>query len=202
MNASQRAGSVVGILFGIVLLLPFPAWAKATAWVGQIVIPTYPWEEDVNPKFWALEGANKLSTTVKGQITYPYTMQDHLLRTKVDRTYKVVFLENEYLKVICLPELGGRLHSVFDKTTHQEMFHLNHVIKPGMIAMRGAFISGGVEWNAGPQGHTVTIVSPVDVVCGESPDGSAFIEINNQEKIFRTALDRARDPPSGQGVSR
>ena len=186
MNASHRAGSVVGILLGIVLLLPSSAWAQAKAWVGAISIPTYVWEEDVNPQFWALEGATKLSTTVKGQITYPYTMQDHLSRTKVDRTYKAVFLENEYLKVTCLPELGGRLHSVFDKTTQQEMFHLNHAIKPGMIALRGAFISGGVEWNAGPQGHTVTIVSPVDVVCRECPDGAAFIEVNNQEKIFRT----------------
>ena len=97
-----------------------------------------------------------------------------------------MFLENEYLRVTCLPELGGRLHSVFDKTTNQEMFHLNRVIKPGMIAMRGAWISGGVEWNSGPHGHTVTIVSPVDAVAGRNADGSAFLEIANQEKIFRT----------------
>jgi tetratricopeptide (TPR) repeat protein len=113
-------------------------------------------------------------------------MQDHLSRAKVDRTYKALFLENEYLKVTCLPELGGRLHSVFDKTTGEEMFHLSRVIKPGMIAMRGAWISGGVEWNSGPHGHTVTIVSPVDAVAGQNPDGSAYLEISNQEKIFRT----------------
>jgi tetratricopeptide (TPR) repeat protein len=160
--------------------------AKVRAWTGTLTLPTYPWEDDVNPKFWALEGSNRLSTTVKGSITYPYTMQDHLLRNKVDRTYKAVFLENEYLKITCLPELGGRLHSVFDKTTGREMFHTSKVIKPGMIAMRGAWISGGVEWNTGPHGHTVTIVSPVDVFSGENPDGSAFLEINNIEKIFRT----------------
>ena len=184
----RGAGFLPGILavLGLVVLFPTPGWAKAKAWQGTIVIPTYTWEDDVNPKFWALEGAARLSTTVKGSITYPYTMQDHLSRTKVDRTYKAFFLENEYLKVTCLPELGGRLHSVFDKTTNQETFHANKVIKPGMIAMRGAWISGGVEWNSGPQGHTVTIVSPVDVISGESPDGSAFLEINNQEKIFRT----------------
>ena len=176
---------IVGVL-GLVVLFPAPAWAKAKAWQGTITLPTYTWEDDLNPKFWALEGAAKLSTTVKGSITYPYTMQDHLSRTKVNRTYKAFFLENEYLKVTCLPDLGGRLHSVFDKTTNQEMFHTNQVIKPGMIAMRGAWISGGVEWNSGPQGHTVTILSPVDVISGESPDGSAFLEINNQEKIFRT----------------
>jgi tetratricopeptide (TPR) repeat protein len=182
--ASRVAAGGLVLLFG--LSLPPSSWAEVKAWQGTVTIPTYPWEEDPYPKFWALEESPKLSTTVKGAIVYPYTMQDHLLRTKVDRVYKALFLENEYLKVTCLPELGGRLHSVLDKTGNQEMFHLNHVIKPSMIAMRGAFISGGVEWNAGPQGHTVTIVSPVDARLGSERDGSAYLEINNQEKIFRT----------------
>lgn len=170
----------------MVLIFPVQSWAKVKAWEGTITIPTYGWAEDVNPKFWALEGEVKFSTTVKGSIVYPYTMQDHLYRTKADRTYKALFLENEYLKVTCLPELGGRLHSVFDKTEGKEMFHLNNVIKPGMIAMRGAFISGGVEWNAGPQVHTVTILSPVDALIGRNADGSAYLEVSNLEKSLRT----------------
>jgi hypothetical protein len=185
----KRPSSSVAVLLlacAAVLLLPAAARAEVRAWEGKITIPTYPWEDDVNPKFWALETGSKLSTTVKGSIIYPYTMQDHLSRKKVDRTYRALFLENEYLKVTCLPELGGRIHSVLDKTTGQQMFYLNHVIKPGMIAMRGAWISGGVEWNAGPHGHTVTAVSPVDAVVGRNHDASAFIEISNLEKIFRT----------------
>ncbi|MDT8300255.1 MAG: DUF5107 domain-containing protein [Sedimentisphaerales bacterium] len=171
---------------GLPLMLSSQSWAKTRAWEGTITIPTYGWSEDINPKFWALEGGVKYSTTLKGTIVYPYTMQDHLFRTKADRTYKALFLENEYLKVTCLPELGGRLHSVFDKTEGKEMFHLNDVIKPGMIAMRGAWISGGVEWNTGPHGHTVTILSPVDALVGQNKDGSAYIEINNLEKSQRT----------------
>jgi tetratricopeptide (TPR) repeat protein len=171
---------------GLALLLSGQSRAKVKAWEGTLTIPTYGWAEDINPKLWALEGDVKFSTTVKGSIVYPYPMQDHLSRTKKDRTYKALFLENEYLKVTCLPELGGRLHSVFDKTEGKEMFHLNDVIKPGMIAMRGAWISGGVEWNAGPQGHTVTILSPVDALIGENEDGSAYLEINNLEKTQRT----------------
>jgi tetratricopeptide (TPR) repeat protein len=159
---------------------------EVRAWSGTLTLPTYLWDEDVNPKFWALEGGANLSTTIQGAITYPYVMQDHLSRTKVDRTYRALFLENEYLRVTCLPELGGRLHSVLDKTRNQEMFHLNRVIKPGMIAMRGAWISGGVEWNTGPHGHTVTVLSPVDAVTGHNPDGSAYLEISNQEQLFRT----------------
>ncbi|UCD53493.1 MAG: DUF5107 domain-containing protein [Phycisphaerales bacterium] len=179
-------GPIGSIAVALLLMLPTLGWARAKAWEGTITIPTYGWAEDVNPKFWALEDRIKLSTTVKGAIVYPYPMQDHLYRTKEDRTYKALFLENEYLKVTCLPELGGRLHSVLDKTTDQETFHLNNVIKPSMIAMRGAFISGGVEWNAGPQVHTVTILSPVDALVGTNADGSAFLEVSNLEKTLRT----------------
>lgn len=160
--------------------------AQVKAWEGTITIPTYGWEDDVNPKFWAMEAGAKGATTVKASITYPYNMQDHLSRKLEDITYKAIFLENEFLKITCLPELGGRLHSVFDKTTGQEAFHKNDVIKPSMIAMRGGFISGGIEWNAGPQVHTVTILSPVDVLFGENEDGSAYIEISNLEKSLRT----------------
>ena len=177
----------IGVLIvGLVLLLSATARAKVRAWAGSITIPTYGWAEDVNPKFWAVEGGTKLSTTVKGTIVYPYTMQDHLYRDKEDRTYKALFLENEYLRITCLPQLGGRLHSVFDKTQGKEVFHTNRVIKPGMIAMRGAFISGGVEWNAGPQVHTVTIVSPVNALIGHNADGSAYLQVSNLEKTLRT----------------
>ncbi|MCX7426985.1 MAG: DUF5107 domain-containing protein [Planctomycetia bacterium] len=186
-HISERAAIVVTLtLVAAVIGWPMTCPAEVKAWKGTIVIPTYPWQDDLNPKFWAMEGASKLSTTVKRAIIYPYTMQDHLSREKVDRTYQALFLENEYLKITCLPELGGRLHSVLDKTTGQEVFHLNRVIKPSMIAMRGAFISGGVEWNAGPQVHTVTIVSPVDTTLGRNPDGSAFLEISNLEQSLRT----------------
>jgi tetratricopeptide (TPR) repeat protein len=171
---------------GLFLVIPTVSLAEVRVWEGSVTIPTYEWAEDVNPKFWALEGEVKFSTTIKGSIVYPYTMQDHLYRTKENRTYKALFLENEYLKVTCLPELGGRLHSVLDKTEGKEMFHLNKVIKPGMIAMRGAWISGGVEWNAGPQGHTVTILSPVDALIGRNADGSAYLEVSNLEKSLRT----------------
>jgi tetratricopeptide (TPR) repeat protein len=185
--STSRRNVVIGISVIVLgLVTSTPGWAKVKAWEGTINIPTYGWEDDINPKFWALEDQIKLSTTVKGAIVYPYTMQDHLSRVKKDHKYKALFLENEYLKVTCLPELGGRLHSVFDKTEGKETFHLNRVIKPSMIAMRGAFISGGVEWNAGPQVHTVTIVSPVDALVGTNPDGSAYLEVSNLEKTLRT----------------
>jgi tetratricopeptide (TPR) repeat protein len=146
------------------------------AWEGTLELETYPWLDDPNPVFEPYEGS----------IYYPYTRQDHLLKTKELRTYRALFLENEYLKITCLPELGGRIHSVWDKTTNHEVFHTPGIIKPALIAMRGAWIAGGIEWNVGPQGHTVTIVSPVDATIVNSEDGSATLVIGNTEKMFRT----------------
>ena len=146
----------------------------------QVTIPTYPLHpDDVNPRFFEL----------KGTLIYPYTMQDHPSRTPVDRTYRALVLESDHFVVTCIPELGGRIQSVYDKLRDREMFYRNTVIKPGLIALRGAWISGGIEWNRGPQSHTVTSFSPVDVVAVEHPDGSASLVIGYTEMNFRTAWE-------------
>ena len=90
------------------------------AWEGTLELETYPWLDDPNPVFDAYEGS----------IYYPYTRQDHLLKSKEPRSYRALYLENEYLKITCLPELGGRIHSVWDKTTNHEVFHTPGIIKP------------------------------------------------------------------------
>lgn len=185
-NLSCRCRSVFFSISLFLTIFPMLLSAQVKTWQGTITIPTYGWENDVNPKFWGMEGGAKGSTTVRASIVYPYWMQDHLSRKLENVTYKAIYLENEYLKITCLPELGGRLHSVYDKTTNREVFHKNNVIKPSMIGMRGAFISGGVEWNAGPQVHTVTILSPVNVISGTNTDGSAYLEVSNLEKSLRT----------------
>jgi tetratricopeptide (TPR) repeat protein len=146
-------------------------------WEGTVVIPTYTMgADDLNPHF----------RETSGSIIYPYTMQDRFGTRREDRTYRALFLENEHLRVMCLPEIGGRIQSVYDKTTGEEMFYRNHVIRPGYIALRGAWVSGGIEWNRGPAGHTVTSFSPVDVQPVQNPDGSASLLIGSTEKNFRT----------------
>ncbi|MCX8038429.1 MAG: DUF5107 domain-containing protein [Candidatus Sumerlaeia bacterium] len=151
----------------------FPVQTRA----GTITIPTYPWgPDDVNPHF----------PQIIGKPIYPYPMQDNLSRKKEDRTYETLVVENAYLRVTVIPELGGHVHSVFDKTTGKEMFYVNPVIKPGLIGLRGAWISGGIEFNTGPHGHTVTAVSPVSCRFVEFDDGSKGIAIGNIERVFRT----------------
>lgn len=178
-HVSPLSLSVSLFALGCALFLASPALAepgRTAATEGVITLPTYVWNDDDNPVFFEYEAS----------IYYPYTRQDLIAKKPVDRTYKTLVLENEYLRVTCLPELGGRIYSVLDKTTNEEMFHKNDEIKPALIAMRGAWIAGGIEWNVGPQGHTVTIVSPVDARLVENEDGSATLVVGNTEKMFRT----------------
>lgn len=167
------------VVVGVVVAASGPvagAREPVRTWEGSITLPTYPWYEDVNPVFRAFEN----------RIYYPYSRQDLIAKEAVPRTYRTLNLENEYLRVTCIPELGGRIHSVLNKVTGEEMFHTNEEIKPALIAMRGAWISGGIEWNPGPQGHTVTILEPVDVRVIENADGSATLHVANIEMMFRT----------------
>jgi len=148
-----------------------------TARAGQITIPTYPWAGVKHPYF---RGTDKVNI-------YPYPMLDFLSRDKTNRTYRTVVLENQYLRITFLPELGGRIHEVIDKTTGRPMFYVNHVIKPGLIGQCGAWISGGVEWNTGPQGHTVSSMQPVTVkVLPREEDGSQSVAIGETERIYGT----------------
>jgi len=115
---------------------------------------------------------------------YPYTMMDDIGEVARPVKYRALVVENEYLKVIVLPQLGGHLYSAQDKQTGQEIFYRNHVIKPGLIALRGAWLSGGIEWNF-PKGHTVSTASPIDGRVVRERDGSATVWVGDVEKRFR-----------------
>ena len=105
-----------------------------------LTLQTYPWYDDPHPVLRAYEGS----------IYYPYSRQDLISKAGAPHDYRALILENDYLRVTCIPELGGRIWSVLVKATGREMFHHNDVVKPALIAMRGAWISGGIEWNSGP----------------------------------------------------
>ena len=148
------------------------------AYESQVTLPTYPWQPDVrHPYFPETDGRN----------FYPYTMQDDLRPDRAPRTYRTVVLESDLVKVTFIPELGGRIWEAIDKVTGKPIFYVNHVVRPGLIAMRGAWISGGVEFNTGPQGHTVSAISPVDVLIlpGEK-SGSRSVAVGEIERIYRS----------------
>lgn len=151
---------------------------EVKAFRGRIDIPTYPWQTAVkHPYFRGSDGVN----------IYPYPMMDNLSRTREPRTWQTVVLENDCLRVTFLPELGGRIYEVFDKTAGQQVFYVNHVVKPGLIGQCGAWISGGIEFNTGPAGHTVSAVLPVDVrILPAASDGSRSVAVGERERIYGT----------------
>ncbi|PYV37271.1 MAG: DUF5107 domain-containing protein, partial [Acidobacteria bacterium] len=143
---------------------------RVRIWTEPMVIPTYELGQD-DPNPYLATGYREI---------YPYPFQDHLTDHRVNKTWKAALLENKYLKVVVLPELGGHVYSVFDKSFRREVFYRNNVIKYGLVGLRGAWVSGGIEFNF-PNGHTVTSVSPVDFALRQNPDGSASIIVGDHE---------------------
>jgi len=162
------------LIFSICLGFAMPAQGQAVqAWQGTIDLPTYLLgDEDPNPPF-PVAGRHR---------TYPYTMLDDLTDRRETKTYKAVFLENEFLKAIVLPELGGRLYSVYDKISQREVFYRNNVVKYGLVSLRGAWVSGGIEFNF-PDGHTVVTVSPVASKIEQNPDGSGTVIVGDMDWV-------------------
>ena len=142
----------------------------------KIVLPTYsPGGYDKTPIFYA----GRVYQGAQGRV-YPYPMQDVLHDEKVDETYKYLTLENDWLQMGLLPEHGGHLLNFTDKATGFETFYRQHVIKPALIGMLGAWISGGVEWNF-PHHHRATTAMPIDWRMVANADGSKTIWIGETE---------------------
>lgn len=151
-------------------------------WEETITIPTYRLgSEDKNPPI-LIERKNPIHPG--SSIIYPYPLQENLTDIREEKEWKVLVLENEYLRITLLPELGGRVLSVFDRVTNEEALYRNHVLKFARIGIRGAWVSGGIEWNF-PNGHTVTSSSPIDYAIRENEDGSSTIFVGDIERVSR-----------------
>ena len=145
-------------------------------WEEELTLPTYVVDPpDKNPMFFkndSYQGASR--------VIYPYALEDDFTGKKVDKTYKAVYIENEFLKVCILPEIGGRLFYATDKTNGYEIFYRQHVIKPAHIGMLGAWISGGIEFCVFHH-HRATTNMPVDYKLVQNDDGSATLWIGETE---------------------
>lgn len=103
----------------------------------------------------------------------------------MDKVYKAVYLENEYLKIMILPELGGRIQRAYDKTNDYDFVYYNRVIKPALVGLAGPWISGGIEFNW-PQHHRPTTFMPVDYQMQEHADGSKTLLVNDTDRMYGT----------------
>lgn len=167
---------MIHFLPAVVVLAAIPLAAQVRLTEDTVVIPTYvAGPPDKNPVFYT----GRVYQGAKGMV-YPYPMQDALTDEKRDVTYRRVCLENEYIKVCILPELGGRIFEAVDKTNGYNFFYKQSVIKPALIGMLGAWISGGVEWNI-PHHHRATSFMPVLYRTHEHKDGSKSASVGELE---------------------
>ena len=116
-------------------------------------------------------------------VVYPYPVIERISDERVDREYSAIYIENEYLKVMILPELGGRVQMAYDKVKQRHFVYYNHVIKPALVGLAGPWISGGIEFNW-PQHHRPSTYMPVDATIEEHPDGSVTVWVNEMERMF------------------
>lgn len=148
------------------------------AWKETVVIPTY--EAGVPekaPMFLEKRVYQGSSGTV-----YPYPVIEKIADEKTDKAYNAVFIENEYIKVMILPELGGRVQMAYDKIAKRHFVYYNQVIKPALVGLAGPWISGGIEFNW-PQHHRPSTFMPVDCTIEKHTDGAITVWVSEIEQM-------------------
>ena len=149
------------------------------AWRELVTIPTYEiGKAEKAPMF-----LEKRVYQGSSGVVYPYPVIESISNEKTDKDYKAVYLENEYIKVMILPELGGRIQMAYDKIKQRHFVYYNHVVKPALVGLAGPWISGGIEFNW-PQHHRPSTFMPVDCDIVENADGSVTVWVNEMERMF------------------
>jgi len=156
---------------------------KAKIWEEAVQIPTYGvGEPDKNPMF--LE--KRVYQGSSGKV-YPHPVIEKIEDEKKLQTYKVIFLENEYIRVEIMPELGGRISRAYDKTNNYDFVYYNQVIKPALVGLAGPWISGGIEFNW-PQHHRPNTFGPVEYRLEENADGSVTAWVGEVDRMYGTKV--------------
>ena len=154
---------------------------KVRVWREEVIIPTYETGKYSKlPMF--LE--KRVYQGSSGRV-YPHPVCESVSDEKTDKKYTALFLENEYLLVMVLPEIGGKIHRILDKTNNYDAVYYNEVIKPALVGLAGPWVSGGIEFNW-PQHHRPSTFDCVDCTYEENADGSASVIVSEVEKMHRT----------------
>jgi hypothetical protein len=122
--------------------------APVAAWEAPVTLPTY---LPTPPSRYPAYLDRRVYQGSSGRV-YPLPFHDRISETSEPHTWRGLHLENDHLRVLVLPELGGRIHYAIDKRTGYPMFYANPVIKPALVGLTGPWLAGGVELNW-PQHH-------------------------------------------------
>ncbi|MGQ8336221.1 DUF5107 domain-containing protein [Sunxiuqinia sp. A32] len=151
------------------------------AWYEKMVIPTYRiGKPEKNPMF-----LEKRVYQGSSGVVYPHPVIEKIEDEKKDVEWDAVFIENQYLKIMILPQLGGRIQMAYDKMKERHFVYYNQVIKPALVGLTGPWISGGIEFNW-PQHHRPSTYEPTDFSIENNADGSVTVWCNELERMFRT----------------
>lgn len=154
-------------------LAPLKAQKPASIKETARVMPTYPYS-DPDP------------VAKPESPFYPYFRFDGYGHKAEPKAWKVVEMENDYISLSIFPEIGGKIWGAVEKSTGKEFIYFNHAVKFRDIAMRGAWTSGGIEFNFGIIGHVPTTATPVDYYIRHNADGSVSCFVGATELITRT----------------
>jgi len=147
-------------------------------WQEQVELPTYlTGKQDTHPMFLA----HRVYQGSSGNV-YPYGVTDQLTGDMRMQPYRALYLENDYLKIMLLPELGGRVHRAWDKIKQRDFVYHNEVIKPALVGLLGPWISGGIEFNW-PQHHRPTTYMPVDFTVQAQDNGAQTVWMGEVEPM-------------------
>lgn len=151
------------------------------AWCEKVTLPTYETgKPEKNPIF-----LEKRVYQGSSGMVYPNPVIEKIYDKIVEKKWQACFLENEFLRIMILPELGGRVQMAFDKTKNRHFVYYNEVIKPALVGLTGPWLSGGIEFNW-PQHHRPSTYEQVDFMIEENTDGSKTVWCNEIERMFRT----------------
>ena len=153
-----------------------PVKVSSTAISLRTYLPAAP---DKNPMF--LE--KRVYQGSSGKV-YPLPFTDRIAEKPVDRKWKAVWIENEFVRALVLPEIGGRIHAIQDKTNGYNLIYNQSVIKPALVGLAGPWASGGIEFNW-PQHHRPATFLPVDFEIEKHADGSATIWCSDHDPMAR-----------------
>jgi tetratricopeptide (TPR) repeat protein len=114
---------------------------------------------------------------------YPYQLQDGYDRDASEHDFQTVVLENERLRAVFLPDLGGRLWELVDKESGKNLLHTPSQVQFANLALRNAWFAGGIEWNIGTRGHSPTTCDPLHSGILTTTDGQQVLRMWEFERL-------------------
>lgn len=157
--------------------------ADVRIWEQKVSIPTYGvGKKEKNPMFFE----KRVYQGSSGKV-YPLPVVDKIEDEKKEQPYQIVFLENAYIQVQVMPELGGRIYRALDKTNGYDFVYYNRVIKPALVGLTGPWVSGGIEFNW-PQHHRPTTFEPIEYSIDDSKKGEKTVWMSDHDRLYGTKV--------------